>query len=206
VTYWRRGKRWWWREYLTQNTSCEQSTQFHCGINRLNHRGYFMCHQVNIQQFYVLITQFVFVYFMLISEQTTIVSLYSISWLVFITETVFTARYWLDICVSTKISCVFKSLILNIDTVQSNTKGECKNKLSFLCFKQYIQCITCGELAKLRKAAISFFMSVCLYGITRLFDICVNVHLWYNNINNQLDATITIYVLVISISSTCFGR
>jgi len=26
-----------------------------------------------------------------------------------------------------------------------------------------------------------------------LFDVCVNVHYWYNNINNQLDATMTIY-------------
>ena len=25
------------------------------------------------------------------------------------------------------------------------------------------------------------------------FDVCVTVHRWYNNINNQLDATITIY-------------
>jgi len=25
------------------------------------------------------------------------------------------------------------------------------------------------------------------------FDVCVTVHLWYNSINNQLDATITIY-------------
>jgi len=25
------------------------------------------------------------------------------------------------------------------------------------------------------------------------FDVCVNVHLWYNSINNQLDATIAIY-------------
>ena len=37
------------------------------------------------------------------------------------------------------------------------------------------------------------------------FDICVTVHHWYNNINSQLDETI-ILLLIISISSTCFGR
>ena len=37
------------------------------------------------------------------------------------------------------------------------------------------------------------------------FDVCVAVHHWYNNINSQLDATIII-LLMISISSTCFGR
>jgi len=26
------------------------------------------------------------------------------------------------------------------------------------------------------------------------FDICVTVHHWYNNINNQLDATITVFI------------
>ena len=31
------------------------------------------------------------------------------------------------------------------------------------------------------------------------------VHQWYNNVNNQLDVTITV-LLIISISSTCFGR
>ena len=35
-------------------------------------------------------------------------------------------------------------------------------------------------------------------------DVCVTVHHWYNNINSQLDATIII-LLIISISSTCFG-
>jgi len=35
------------------------------------------------------------------------------------------------------------------------------------------------------------------------FDICVTVDHWYSNINSQLDATITI-LLIISISSTCF--
>ena len=38
-----------------------------------------------------------------------------------------------------------------------------------------------------------------------LFSVCVTVHHWYNNTNNQLDATI-IVLLIISISSTCFGR
>jgi hypothetical protein len=51
--------------------------------------------QVNIHKFYVLPTQCVYVFcvdlvfmcFVWISEQTAIISLYSINWLVFITET-----------------------------------------------------------------------------------------------------------------------
>jgi len=35
--------------------------------------------------------------FVWISKQTAIISLYNINWLVFITETVFTARYGLDL-------------------------------------------------------------------------------------------------------------
>jgi len=37
------------------------------------------------------------------------------------------------------------------------------------------------------------------------FDVCVTVHHWYNSINNQQDVTIII-LLIISFSSTCFGR
>ena len=55
-----------------------------------------MYRQFNIQQLYVLPTA-VFVCFVWIWEQTAIVSLYSINWLVCIRETVFTARYGLDI-------------------------------------------------------------------------------------------------------------
>ena len=36
------------------------------------------------------------------------------------------------------------------------------------------------------------------------FDICLTVHHCYNNVDNQLDATIT--SLLIRISSTCFGQ
>ena len=46
-----------------------------------------MYHQYNIQQFHVLPTQTVCVCFVWISEQTAIISLYSIDLLVFITET-----------------------------------------------------------------------------------------------------------------------
>jgi len=49
------------------------------------HSGRYMYRQFNIQQFYVLPTQFVC--FVCISEQTAIISLYNINWLVFITET-----------------------------------------------------------------------------------------------------------------------
>ena len=45
-----------------------------------------MYRQFNIQQFYVLPTQTVFVCFVWIWEQTAIISLYSINWLVCITE------------------------------------------------------------------------------------------------------------------------
>ena len=43
-----------------------------------------MYHQFNIQQFYVLPTQFIYVW---IWEQTAIISLYNINWLVCITDT-----------------------------------------------------------------------------------------------------------------------
>ena len=49
--------------------------------------GHYMYHQFNIQQFYVLPTQTVFMCFVWIWEQTAIISLYSITWLVCITET-----------------------------------------------------------------------------------------------------------------------
>ena len=57
-------------------------------LNRLNPSGYYMYRQFNIQQFYVLPTQTLFMCFVWIWEQTAIISLYSISWLVCITETV----------------------------------------------------------------------------------------------------------------------
>ena len=44
-----------------------------------------MYRQFNIQQFYVQPTQYIYV-FVWIWEQTAIISLYSINWLVFITE------------------------------------------------------------------------------------------------------------------------
>ena len=46
--------------------------------------GHYMYHQFNIQQFHILPTQCIYVW---ISEQTAIISLYSMKWLVFITET-----------------------------------------------------------------------------------------------------------------------
>ena len=50
------------------------------------HNGHYMYRQFNIQQFYVLLHT-VFMCFVWIWEQTAIISLYSINWLVFITET-----------------------------------------------------------------------------------------------------------------------
>ena len=59
----------------------------------------------------------------------------------------------------------------------------------------------------------SFLYEICTFeekeahltDFEHLFDICVTVHLWYNNINSQLEATVII-LLIISISSTCLGR
>jgi len=45
-----------------------------------------MYHQFNIQQLYELPTHTVFMCFVWISEQTAIISLYNINWLVFIIE------------------------------------------------------------------------------------------------------------------------
>ena len=39
-----------------------------------------------------------------------------------------------------------------------------------------------------------------------VFDVCVTAYHWCNNVNSQLDATIIILLLIISISTTCFGR
>ena len=46
-----------------------------------------MYHQFNIHKFYVLPTQWIYVFFVWFPEQTAIISIYSINWLVFITET-----------------------------------------------------------------------------------------------------------------------
>ena len=35
--------------------------------------------------------------------------------------------------------------------------------------------------------------SKVLYVLPERYDVCMTVHRWYNNKNNQLDATITIY-------------
>ena len=51
------------------------------------HSGHYMYHQFNIQQPHVLPHTAVFMCFVWISEQTAIISLYSINWLVFVTET-----------------------------------------------------------------------------------------------------------------------
>ena len=56
-------------------------------VNKLQPSGHYMYRQFNIQQFYVLPHTAVFMCFVWIWEQTAIISLYSINWLVFITET-----------------------------------------------------------------------------------------------------------------------
>jgi len=54
--------------------------------NHLKSSGYYMYHQFNVHKFYVLPTLCVFMCFVWISEQTAIISLYNINWLVFITD------------------------------------------------------------------------------------------------------------------------
>ena len=62
----------------------------HHQFNLLKPTGYVMHQQFNIQQLYVLPT----LYFVFIWEQTATCAIYSINWLVFITEMkMFTARY-----------------------------------------------------------------------------------------------------------------
>ena len=51
------------------------------------HSGHYMYHQFNIYKLYVLPTHNVFMCFVWIWEQTAIISLYSINWLVLTTET-----------------------------------------------------------------------------------------------------------------------
>ena len=55
-------------------------------VNRLKLSGHYMYRQFNIQQFCVLPTR-VFMCFVWVWERTAIISLYSINWLVLITET-----------------------------------------------------------------------------------------------------------------------
>ena len=51
------------------------------------HSGHYMYHQFNIQHSHVLPHTAVFMCFVWISEQTAIISLYNINWLVFVTQT-----------------------------------------------------------------------------------------------------------------------
>ena len=54
--------------------------------NAVKPSGHYMYRQFNIRQFYVLPHTAVLMCFVWISEQTAIISLYSINWLVFVTE------------------------------------------------------------------------------------------------------------------------
>jgi hypothetical protein len=54
--------------------------------NPLKPSGNYIYHKFNIWQLYVLSTN-LFMYFVWISEQTAIISLYNINWLVFINQT-----------------------------------------------------------------------------------------------------------------------
>ena len=67
------------------NTLCGENVEL-LNVNPLRPSGHYTYRQFNIQQFYVLPTQCIVVCFVWISEQTAIISLYSINWLVFVTE------------------------------------------------------------------------------------------------------------------------
>jgi len=63
------------------------AVNFQRSMNPLKPIGHYMYRQFNIQQFYVLPHTAVFTCFVWILEQTAIISLYSINWLVCVTET-----------------------------------------------------------------------------------------------------------------------
>jgi len=65
--------------------------------------------------------------------------------------------------------------------------------------KGYVECLSMDIKAKyFFETSVNITVDMANYKL----DVCVTVHHWYNNINNQLDATISIN----SVSSTCFGR
>ena len=71
------------QNYFFSCVSWSLCATFH--VQLLKPSGHYMYRQLNIQQFYVLPTQFI--HSVWISEQTAIISLYNINWLVFITGT-----------------------------------------------------------------------------------------------------------------------
>jgi len=76
--------------------------------------------------------------------------------------------------------------------MEENNEKQCQ---SFVKFKGTLQDIT----------KLVLFTQGWFWMAFKWFDVCVTVHHWYNNINSQLDAII-IVLLIITISSTCFGR
>ena len=48
-------------------------------------------------------------------------------------------------------------------------------------------------LACVRFSTVGKVLNCVIRNCVSQFDVCVTVHLWYNSINSQLDATITIY-------------
>jgi hypothetical protein len=75
-----------WRNmYFRKFVLLREGLNTFVSINHLKPCGHYTYQQFNIQQFYVLSTQSMC--FVWIWEQTAIISLHSINWLVFITET-----------------------------------------------------------------------------------------------------------------------
>ena len=70
---------WIWEQTLT-DWFLEQK------FNPLKPSGHYMYRQFNIQQFYVLPTQCIYVFCLDLRKKTAIISLYNINWLVFRTE------------------------------------------------------------------------------------------------------------------------
>jgi hypothetical protein len=97
----------------------------------------------------------VFMCFVWIWEETAIISLYSINWLVFITET----------------ECVYCAVRSAYTVYLCVLCGSEKKQRLFHC-TALTNWLVCKPLGRLRKASVSFIMSVCpsvrLYGTIRL--------------------------------------
>ena len=83
----------------------------------------------------------------------------------------------------------------------SKSKSKRKPKSGFPL--KYYSNISSPIIKVFRHLACCICVLLINYGFK--FDVCVTAHHWHNNINSQLDATIII-LLIISISSACFGR
>ena len=110
--------------------------------------------------------------FVWISEQTAIISLYSINWLVFIPKTVFTVQYGLDLYIRFRLMLVFKVLISRGS--KRTRKILCAELTSHWLVPMFIRFKwQCHSTAYCFKKPKVFWFAVC----TVLFNVCA-VGLW----------------------------